>query len=120
MAIGFFPYSQPDGSLLPAQWDYRVALQFTHRVMAALIGLGVAAYGHFLWREKTLHPLVRAGSLLLVALVAIQIFLGAKVIWTGRSVTMTTGHVVFGALTLASTFVVVFLTRRDSVEGRAA
>jgi heme a synthase len=117
MAIPSFPLSTPDGALLPASWDYRVSLQFTHRVLAALIGLGVAAYGHYLWREKALHPLVRSGSLLLVGLVAFQIFLGAKIIWTGRSVSMTTGHVVVGALTLATTFVVVFLTRRDSVEG---
>jgi cytochrome c oxidase assembly protein subunit 15 len=120
MAIPTFPLSTPDGALLPASWDYRVALQFTHRVLAALIGLGVAGYGHYLWREKSLHPLVRGGSLLLVGLVAFQIFLGAKIIWTGRSVTMTTGHVVFGALTLATTFMVVFLTRRDSVEEQPA
>jgi cytochrome c oxidase assembly protein subunit 15 len=119
MVIPTFPLSTPDGALLPAHWDYRVALQFTHRVLAALIGLGVAAYGHYLWREKTLHPVVRAGSLLLVALVVVQILLGANVIWSGRSVTMTVSHVVTGALTLATTFVVVFLTRRDTIEGRA-
>jgi heme a synthase len=120
MAIPTFPLSTPDGALLPAHWDYRVALQFTHRVLAVLIGIGVAAYGHFLWREKSLHPLVRGASLLLVALVAVQIILGAQIIWTGRSVLMTTGHVVTGALTLATTFMVVFLTRRDSVEADKA
>jgi cytochrome c oxidase assembly protein subunit 15 len=116
MAIPTFPFSTPDGALLPAYWDYRVALQFLHRVLAVFIAIGVAVYGHYLWREKTLHPVVRAGSLVLVALVAVQILLGAKIIWTGRSVTMTTGHVVFGALTLAATFAVVFLTQRNSVE----
>lgn len=120
MAIGFFPHSQADGSLLPAYWDYRVALQFLHRVIAGLIAVGVAAYGHYLWREKSLHPAVRGGSFVLLALVAGQILLGAQIIWTGRSVTMTTGHVVFGALTLATTFVVVFLTRRNAVEKPAA
>ncbi|MDQ5977351.1 MAG: heme a synthase [Verrucomicrobiota bacterium] len=116
MAIGFFPHSQPDGSLLPAHWDYRVALQFMHRVLAALIGIAVAAYGHFLWRDRGLHPFVRSGSFVLLGLVAVQILLGAKIIWTGRSVTMTTGHVVFGALTLATTFAVVFLTQRNMIE----
>ncbi len=116
MIIPTFPFSTPAGDLLPAYWDYRVALQFAHRVMAALIGIGVAVFGHYLWRDQALHPAVRAGSLVLVALVAVQILLGAKIIWTGRSVTMTTGHVVFGALTLATTFAVVFLTRRDTVE----
>ncbi len=117
MAIPTFPSSTPEGALLPATWDYRVALQFAHRAMAALIGVAIAAYGHILWREKTLHPLLRGGGLLLVALVTTQILLGAQIIWTGRSITMTTGHVVVGALTLATTFLVVFLTRRDSIEG---
>lgn len=120
MAIPTFPLSTPDGALLPAHWDYRVALQFAHRVLAALIGVAVAVYGHYLWREKTLHPLVRAGSIVLLALVVVQIFLGAKIIWTGRSVTMTTGHVVFGALTLATTFAVVFTTQRNMIERPSA
>lgn len=118
MAIPTFPFSTPDGALLPAYWDYRVALQFLHRVLAVLIGGAVAVYGHYLWRERSLHALVRSGGFVLVALVAAQILLGAKIIWTGRSVTMTTGHVVFGALTLATTFAVVFLTQRHSVESR--
>lgn len=119
MAIGTFPYSTPDHHWLPATWDFRVALQFTHRAIAALIGLAVLAFGHFLWREKALAAALRAASFLLVALIAGQISLGAQVIWTGRSVATTTGHVVFGALTLAVTFLVVFLTRRDAVERSA-
>jgi cytochrome c oxidase assembly protein subunit 15 len=117
MAIPTFPFSTPDGALLPASWDYRVALQFTHRVIAAAIGVAVLAYGHFLWREKSLAAWLRAGSFLLVGLIVLQITLGAQIIWTGRSVMMTVGHVVVGALTLASTFLVVFLVHRDSIEG---
>jgi cytochrome c oxidase assembly protein subunit 15 len=116
LAIPTFPFSTPDGGLLPAVWDYRVALQFAHRVMAAAIGVGVAAYGHFLIRDQGLAPLLRGASLLLVALVALQIYLGALIIWTGRSVNTTTGHVIIGALTLATTFVVAFFTHRDSME----
>jgi cytochrome c oxidase assembly protein subunit 15 len=116
MVIPTFPLSTPDGNLLPAHWDYRVALQMAHRLMAVFIGLAVAVYGHYLWRDKGLHRLVRAASFVLLALVAVQIFLGAKIIWTGRSVTMTTGHVVFGALTLAVTFAVVFVTQRSMIE----
>jgi cytochrome c oxidase assembly protein subunit 15 len=116
MAIPSFPFSTPAGGLLPVAWDYRVALQFTHRVLAAAIGIAVLTYGHFLWREKSLAPLLRRASLLLIGLIGLQITLGAQIIWTGRSITMTTGHVVVGALTLATVFLVVFLTRRDSME----
>src|SRR4051812_36832432 len=116
LAIPTFPFSTPDGGLLPAQWDYKVVLHFMHRVMAVIIGVMVLIYGHFLWREKSLILPLRAASFLLVAVVAGQIYLGAQIIWTGRSVYMTTGHVILGALTLATTFVVAFFTRRSSME----
>jgi cytochrome c oxidase assembly protein subunit 15 len=116
LAISTFPWSTADGGLLPAAWDYRVALHFAHRVMAAAIGLGLALYGHFLLRDRGLPGPLRWSSFLLVGLVAGQIYLGAQIIWTGRSVTMTTGHVILGALTLAVTFVVAFFTRRGSME----
>jgi cytochrome c oxidase assembly protein subunit 15 len=51
-----------------------------------------------------------------VLLIILQITLGAQVIWTARSVYVTTGHVVVGALTLAVTFLVTFLLHRDAVE----
>ena len=117
MAIPTFPFSTPEGSLLPAAWDFRVALQFAHRVMAAVIGVAVLVYSHFLIREKSLPIPLRGASLLLVALIGLQIYLGAQIIWTGRSVYMTTGHVLVGALTLATTFVVAIFTHRSSIEG---
>ena len=119
LAIPTFPFSTPDGSLLPAAWDYRVALQFTHRALAALLGIGILVYGHVLWREKNLGPLLRRSSFALVSLICCQIALGAQVIWTARSVYVTTGHVVVGALTLAVTFLVTFLLHRDAVETSA-
>ncbi|HWA26175.1 MAG TPA: COX15/CtaA family protein [Lacunisphaera sp.] len=114
-AIGVFP--EKGGGLLPAYWNQLIALQFVHRVIAGVIGVAVLAFGHFLWREKTLAPGVRAGSFLVVAVICGQIYLGIQTVWTGRAVVLTTAHVVFGALTLATVFLVVFLTRRDSMEG---
>lgn len=116
LAIPTFPFSTPEGGLLPAHWDYKVVLHFAHRVMAVVIGVMILVYGHFLWREKSLIPPLRAASFLLIGLVAGQIYLGAQIIWTGRSVYMTTGHVILGALTLAITFGVAFFTQRGSIE----
>lgn len=116
LAIPTFPFSTPEGGLLPTAWDYRVTLQFAHRTLAAIIGMMILLYSHFLWREKSLIPPLRRASFLLVGLVAGQIYLGAQIIWTGRSVTMTTGHVILGALTLAVTFVVAFFSSRGSIE----
>jgi len=116
LAIPTFPFSTPDGAILPASWDYRVALQFAHRVMAAVIAIAVLIYSHFLVRDRGLIPSLRAAGLLLMAVIAGQVFLGAQIIWTGRSVYMTTGHVLLGALTLATTFGVAFFTYRGSIE----
>lgn len=118
MALGTnFPHSAYDGSWLPEFWNYQVTLQFLHRVIAGLIGVAILAFGHFLWREKSLPRPLRTMSFALIGLIGLQIFLGAQTVWTARSVVMTTSHVVTGALTLATTFLVVFLTRRDNVEG---
>jgi len=120
LAIPTFPWSTPEGALLPATWDYRVALHFSHRVLAAAIGLGLAVYGHVLWRDPALPRTLQWSGVGLVALVALQIALGAEIIWTARSVYVTTGHVLVGALTLAATFLVTFLVHREAVEGPPA
>ena len=118
LAIPTFPFSTPDGALLPVAWDFRVALQFAHRVLAAAIGIMVVAYAHALWRDQALPALLRATSFLLVALVTLQILLGAVIIWTARSIYVTTGHVVVGALTIATIFVVTLFVHRDAIDAR--
>jgi cytochrome c oxidase assembly protein subunit 15 len=112
LAIPTFPLSSSDGALLPPEWSFPVAIQFAHRAMAALIAVGVAIYGHFLWRETAAPWPLRASGVLLLGLVAGQITLGAEIIWTGRSIYVTTGHVLLGALTLATTYLVTMWVHR--------
>jgi cytochrome c oxidase assembly protein subunit 15 len=61
---------------------------------------------------------MRLGSSVLVSLLALQVMLGAQIIWTQRSAAMTTGHVLVGALTLATTFWLTWLAHRDVIETR--
>jgi len=119
LAIPTFPYSTPEGGLLPAAWNFPVVIQFAHRIMAGVIGVMILLYGHFLWRERAASPLLRGTGVLLVGLVTLQITLGAQIIWTGRSILMTTGHVVVGALTLATVFLVTFVLHRGAIEAPA-
>ena len=116
MAIPTFPHSGPDGRWLPAYWDYRVALQFAHRVLALVLAIAIPAYAWVLWRDRASTRTMQLLGLVPVILVAVQIVLGAEIIWSGRHVHTTTGHVVFGALTLAATFLVVLATHRDTIE----
>lgn len=116
LAIPTFPMSTSEGALLPAAWDFRVFIHFTHRVMAAVIGVAVIVYAWRLLRETAIAPVLRISGVLLFGFVCLQVAFGAQIIWTGRSVVMTTGHVIVGALTLATTFLITFALHRERVE----
>jgi heme a synthase len=120
MAIPYFPWSTADRDWLPLAWDYRVTLQFLHRVMAVVLAVVIGLYVRALWRDPAVSVFLRRLGLGLIVLLAVQILLGAKVIWSGRDAYITTGHVIIGALTLAVTFLVVFFTSRDSIDPMSA
>lgn len=115
LAIPTFPLSTPDGGLLPAAWDFRVGIHFAHRVMAGILTVALGSFVVQLWREPAVPAALRWLGIALLGLISLQIYLGAQIIWTGRSVYMTTGHVVVGALTLAVTFLLTFFTYHGSI-----
>jgi cytochrome c oxidase assembly protein subunit 15 len=104
LAIPTFPWSSPDHGLLPAAWSFRVGLNFTHRVMAVIITVALVILAGKIWAAPSATATMRNATAGLMSLLALQIFLGASVIWTGRSPFFTTAHVIVGAATLATTF----------------
>ena len=116
LAIPTFPYSTPEGALLPAHWDFRVAIHFAHRVMAAMLTLVLPTFSILVLRDRGSTLGMRIAASALVSLLGLQIFLGAQIIWTQRTATMTTGHVLVGALTLATTFWLTWVAHRDALE----
>ena len=116
LAIPTFPYSTADGHLLPARWDFRVALQFAHRVMAAVLAVALMLLAWVIRRDRGSTLAMRAAASALVSLLVLQILLGAQIIWTMRHADMTTGHVVTGALLLATTFWITWVAHRDVLE----
>jgi cytochrome c oxidase assembly protein subunit 15 len=116
LAIPTFPYSTPDGGLLPEMWNFRVGINFAHRVMAAVLAVALVWFVLKIRLDRGATIAMRLGSSVLVTLLALQIMLGAQIIWTQRSAAMTTGHVLVGALTLATTFWLTWLAHRDVVE----
>ena len=119
LAIPYFPTATPDGHFLPELWNFRVGIHFAHRVMAAVLTIALGWFAIRLWTSRAASLTMRCGASLLVSLVALQITLGAQIIWTSRNAVMTTGHVLVGALTLATTFWITWLAHRDVVEARA-
>jgi heme a synthase len=116
LAIPTFPWSTPEGGLLPSIWNFKVGIHFAHRLMAGVIAVSVAVYAVTIWRDRGAPLLMRTGASLLVSLVAFQILLGAAIIRTLRDPLITTGHVLVGALTLVTAFWLTWLAHRDAVE----
>lgn len=118
LAIPTFPASTPSGAWLPEVWNFRVGVHFTHRVLALVITLAVARFALLVWRDKGSTLGMRAGASLLVTLLSLQILLGASIIRTQRMVGVTTGHVLVGAMTLATAFWITWRAHRDVLEAK--
>ena len=102
LAIPDFPLMF--GHLLPTHWDVKIAVHFTHRLGALLVALSVAATSTAVFRRTSRGELRRPASLL-VALVAVQITLGALTVLSRRDVWINSVHVVCGALVLTTSLV---------------
>jgi cytochrome c oxidase assembly protein subunit 15 len=103
LAIPDFPLAF--GRLVPDLWSVPVLIHFLHRggaVVVAALAATTFAVVRRSYRDDA--RLARPASLLL-ALVAVQILLGATVIWTTKSVLPTTAHVATGASILATSVV---------------
>jgi cytochrome c oxidase assembly protein subunit 15 len=120
LAIPTFPASTPDGNWLPPTWDYRVMLNFAHRVMAIVLSVSLVWFAIKLWTDCGASLLMRCGASLMIGLLGFQILLGAHVIWQFREPHVTTGHVVCGAFLLATTFWLTCLVYRDVIEAKTS
>jgi cytochrome c oxidase assembly protein subunit 15 len=84
------------------EYRNRVLIHFAHRVWAVAV---VALVAWTAWRILRAHRGQRAlvrPSLLMAGLVALQVCLGAFVVWTEKAVSVATAHVAVGAAVLAS------------------
>ena len=120
LAIPTFPASNFDGGLLPVAWNFRVGIHFAHRVMAAVLCVMLPWYAFTLRADRGASAGMRLGAIAVLVLLLLQIFLGAQFIWTYRAAAVRTGHVLVGALTLATAFWLTWLAHRDAIEAKAA
>jgi len=120
LAIPVFPESTSDGAWLPAAWDFRVAIHFTHRVMALVLTIALLWFAVRIWRERSAASGLKEAAGVMVGLLFLQIALGASVIWTMRNPYYTTAHVIIGACTLATTFGITWWTHREAIGEKRA
>jgi cytochrome c oxidase assembly protein subunit 15 len=103
LAIPDFPLAF--GRLVPPLATPFIRVHFAHRVGAAIVALAVALTAATALRAHRGQPALARPALLALVLVALQIALGASIIWTGRAVVPTTTHLVVGAGLLATSLV---------------
>lgn len=120
MAIPTFPHSTPEGDLLPRAWSFAVGIQFAHRAMALVLTVALVALAWALWRGRSAPSAMRLGAGGLMFCLALQIFLGAATVLSGRSPYYATWHVIVGAALLVATFAITWVLHRDAIENSAS
>ncbi len=119
MAIPSFPHSTPDGGWLPVTWTFGVGIHFTHRVLALALSVALVALAIALWRSPAAARALRLAAGGLVLGLALQIFLGAATVLSGRSPYYATWHVIVGALLMVLVFSIAWVLHRDQIEPAA-
>jgi heme a synthase len=115
LAIPDFPLAF--GHLVPPHWDEKIAIHFAHRVGALVATTCVlATTGHVFYHHRTRRELVRP-SMLLLALVATQVTLGALTVLSRKDVLINSLHVVTGGCVLATTVVLALRAHRARFAG---
>jgi cytochrome c oxidase assembly protein subunit 15 len=114
LAIPDFPLSF--GHWIPSVFTPAILIHYCHRVgaftMVVLVTLVVAR----IYQKHTLKlGLVAVGGLL-SAFVALQIMMGAMIIWLRKPVPLTSAHLVVGACCLATSVVLAVLVGRHAWE----
>jgi heme a synthase len=110
LAIPDFPLAF--GKVIPPFDSADIIIHFLHRTGALLVtGLILWVFIHVLRHYRKDSALLIPVTVL-VSLTVIQITLGGFVIWSGKSIAITTFHVVTGALILGTSAYAMLLSRR--------
>ena len=116
LAIPDFPWAF--GHAIPPIWSAKIAVNFAHRVGAMVVTLAiVATASHVLSHHRGRRELVRPAILLLL-FVAVQVTLGAFVVWSGKDPVINSLHVVNGAAVLGTSLVLTLRSWRAAVEAQ--
>ncbi len=115
LAIPDFPWVF--GGLLPPQWTPGIAIHFAHRIGAGVVTVVVLATAGHVFYHHSQRPELRRPAVLLLALLALQITLGAFNIWTRLHFIINSLHVVTGASILVTTLVLTLRAYRGAFTG---
>ena len=110
LAIPDFPLML--GRIVPDHWTPAIAVHFAHRLGAVIVSAFVVTTVSLVWARRPQRRDLTRPALILVALVAIQVTLGALTVVSRRDPWINSFHVVCGALVLATSLVITLRTWR--------
>jgi cytochrome c oxidase assembly protein subunit 15 len=110
LAIPDFPLAF--GRLIPPHWDFGVGIHFAHRMGAVVVAIAVGLVFSRVVREARKEVRLLFPASLLMALVVVQIALGATVVLTEKGVVVNTLHVATGASILATSLLLTLQAGR--------
>ena len=121
LAIPTFPFANPKGGFFPIDHGMLTDLNFAHtRIGAILAGLTVFFSVWRIWMGAGISRSIKIRALQSACLVFLQISLGVFVVWHSKAPTLTTVHVLVGAMllgSLASTVAHLGKGRRGEISG---
>ena len=112
LAIPDFPLAF--GRLVPSSWNAQIAVHYAHRVGALLVLIMVLATAWLVFSRHRRRSELARPSALLIALVALQITLGAFTVLSGKQFIINSLHVVVGGMVLATSLVLALRAHRGS------
>jgi heme a synthase len=110
LAIPDFPWMF--GQVMPDHWDGKIAVHFAHRIGALIVSLAILATAGHVWYHHRGRAVLTRPAALLVALLVVQVTLGALNVLSQLDVWINSVHLVCGALVLATSLVLTLRSWR--------
>jgi cytochrome c oxidase assembly protein subunit 15 len=96
--LAFADWPLMDGRVIPALANLRPALQFAHRALAAIVGLGVVVVAARMWPYRRTRMPAAVLTVAAVGLFAGQVVIGAANVWTNLATAPVVAHVAVSSL----------------------
>jgi heme a synthase len=116
LAIPDFPLMF--GGVVPDHWDPKIAIHFAHRVGALVVTLAIVGTAAFVRARHRRQREITRPALMLLALVAAQVTLGALTVLSRRDPWINSFHVVCGAMVLTTSLVLTLRSWRGTLGER--
>lgn len=118
LAIPTFPLT-PYGTLIPPAFDFRIAVNFAHRVGAIVVTAAILVFVVKCWRDPSARQTLGNWAWVLLGLLVAQILLGAWTIWSVRHPHVATLHMLNGAFALATGWMMTYRSYFFEINRRA-